>query len=90
MWASSKRLPAGGVISLADDSTAQNIVGNCPRSVGCVFLNIIIEGNLHLLKEEYDFSEMAGSRLGPSVENTIVIKLRIVTWDESQGMRAKP
>lgn len=32
---------------------------------------------------------MAGSRLGPSVENTIVIKLRIVTWDESQGMRAK-
>lgn len=50
-----KRLPTGGVISLADNSTAQNIGGNSLWSVRCVLLNIIIDGNLHLLKEEYDF-----------------------------------
>lgn len=39
------------LISLADVSTAQNTGGNYLWSVRCVLLNIIIEENLHLLKE---------------------------------------
>lgn len=65
-----KRPPGGGVILFVDDSTAQNIVGNCLRSMECILLNVIIERKLHLLKEEYDFWKWL-EVTEPSVESTM-------------------
>ena len=39
-----KRPPEEAVLSLADGSTPQNIVGNCVWIVGCILLNIVLEG----------------------------------------------